>query len=116
VWGLDDYQFLPFLWGSSQLIDHKYIRPKSITNKETVDNFAADFMYLGCIKFINEVKSGSFFEHSPLLFDITGAKSWEKVNSGMIKMFKAEIFGKTSCNEALLFWFFISIGFKFSKY
>jgi len=94
VWGLDDYQFLPFLWGSAQLLDHKHIRPKSICNAETVDAFAKEYMYFGCVQFINQVKTGSFFEHSPLLFDISGAKSWTKVNEGMVKMFKAEVLGK----------------------
>mmetsp|Transcript_29703 Transcript_29703/g.41805 ORF Transcript_29703/g.41805 Transcript_29703/m.41805 type:complete len:399 (-) Transcript_29703:50-1246(-) len=104
VWGLDDYQFLPFLWGSSQLIDHKYIRPKSICNKETVNAFANDYMYLGCIQFILQVKTaGSFFEHSPLLFDISGAKSWEKVNEGMIKMFRAEVLSKLPIMKHFMF-------------
>jgi len=94
VWGLDDYQFLPFLFGSAQLIDHKYIGPKSICNVELVEGFAKDYMYLRCIQFINQVKNGSFFEHSPLLYDISGAKTWAKVNEGMIKMFRAEVMGK----------------------
>ncbi|XP_072311285.1 serine/threonine-protein phosphatase 2A activator-like [Eucyclogobius newberryi] len=27
VWGLDDFQFLPFIWGSSQFIDHPTLEP-----------------------------------------------------------------------------------------
>jgi len=103
VWGLDDYHFLPFLWGSSQLIDHKHIRPKSICKVETVEAYADQYMYLGCIRFINQVKTGSFFEHSPLLYDISGAKSWSKVNEGMVKMFKAEVLGKLPIMKHFLF-------------
>ena len=55
VWGLDDYHFLPFLFGSAQLVDHKYIRPKSIHDSDLVEEYATDYMYLACIQFINSV-------------------------------------------------------------
>ena len=80
VWGLDDYHFLPFLFGSAQLKGikcpfqsfwiishrhqgHKYIKPKSIHDNELVDEYAKDYMYLACIKFINSV--GLVVPHSP---------------------------------------------------
>jgi serine/threonine-protein phosphatase 2A activator len=55
VWGLDDYQFLPFLFGSSQLTNHKYLRPKSIHDSDMVDELEKDYMYFSCIKHINSV-------------------------------------------------------------
>eukprot|EP01132_Coremiostelium_polycephalum_P009137 gene9137-11195_t len=103
VWGLDDYHFLPFLFGSSQLIEHKHIRPKSIRSDEIVNSFSKDFMYLGCIDFILKVKTGSLLEHSPMLVDISGVKNWSKVNEGMIKMYKVELLNKLPIMQHFLF-------------
>ncbi|KAI9014841.1 Phosphotyrosyl phosphatase activator [Gaertneriomyces semiglobifer] len=94
VWGLDDYHFLPFLFGASQLADHKHLRPKSIHDQEMVDEFSKDYMYFACIKFINSVKTASLRWHSPMLDDISAAKSWAKISTGMVKMYKAEVLGK----------------------
>ena len=57
VWCLDDYQLLPFVFGASQLIGHPDIKPSSIIDKEVIDKFSSDFMYLEAIKFINIVFS-----------------------------------------------------------
>ncbi|EGG24990.1 putative phosphotyrosyl phosphatase activator [Cavenderia fasciculata] len=103
VWGLDDYHFLSFLFGSSQLIEHKYIRPKSIRNQETVLSFASSFMYLACIHFIISAKTGSLVEHSPMLVDISGVKTWAKVNEGMVKMYKNELLGKLPVMQHFFF-------------
>ena len=77
VWGLDDYHFLPFLWGAAQLrgqyksvnvtllssnpscfqSGHKFVRPKAIHDPEIVDELSTQYIYFSCIKFINSVSS-----------------------------------------------------------
>lgn len=52
-------------------------------------------MYLSCIKFIKDVKNKApFSETSPMLNDISAAVSWQKVATGMIKMYQAEVLQK----------------------
>lgn len=94
VWGLDDYQFLPFIWGSSQLIANSYIFPKSFVDNEIIKKYHEDYLFLQCIKYINEVKTGPFAEHSNTLWGISAVPHWGKVNSGSIKMYKAEVLQK----------------------
>ena len=55
VWGLDDYQFLPFIWGSSQLNGHPSITPSSIHSQAVLDSNAEDYLYIGCVKFVKHV-------------------------------------------------------------
>ncbi|SNX85547.1 probable RRD2 - Activator of the phosphotyrosyl phosphatase activity of PP2A [Melanopsichium pennsylvanicum] len=103
VWGLDDYHFLPFLWGAGQLSNHRHLRPKAIHDAEIVEEFAPKYMYLACIQFINSVKTASLRWHSPMLDDISGAKSWAKVNEGMIKMYRAEVLKKLPIAQHIFF-------------
>ncbi|KAI5678460.1 hypothetical protein M9H77_09410 [Catharanthus roseus] len=103
VWGLDDYHFLPFIFGSSQLIGHKYMKPKSIHNEDILENFSTEYLYLSCIVFIKKVKKGLFAEHSPMLDDISGVPTWNKVNSGLLKMYKVEVLQKVPIMQHFLF-------------
>ena len=54
---------------------HKYIRPKSIHDAETTEEFSKYYMYLACIQFINSVKTASLRWHSPMLDDISAVRS-----------------------------------------
>ena len=57
-WGLDDYQFLPYLWGSGQLLGNPLIQPSSIHNDQIVNTYADEYLYLGCIRFIRQASHG----------------------------------------------------------
>ena len=52
-------------------------------------------LYFSAIGFIYDVKKGPFWEHSPMLYDISGVRAgWAKINKGMIKMYMAEVLSK----------------------
>ncbi|KAK0672934.1 putative serine/threonine-protein phosphatase 2A activator [Cercophora samala] len=111
VWGLDDHSFAPYIFGSAQFTRPISAsrpeptpvegscpgapKPASVTSKQTVEEYRGRNMYFGAIGFIYDVKRGPFWEHSPMLFDISGIKDgWGKINKGMVKMYRAEVLGK----------------------
>ncbi|KAF3936851.1 hypothetical protein ABW19_dt0205122 [Dactylella cylindrospora] len=99
VWGLDDHSFLPYIFGSAQLAATPEgmgpPAPGSIVEENTVQRERNRNMYFGAIGFIRDVKKGPFWEHSPYLYDISGAiGGWKKINQGMMKMYSAEVLGK----------------------
>ncbi|SMY19692.1 unnamed protein product [Zymoseptoria tritici ST99CH_1A5] len=109
VWGLDDHSFVPYIFGSAQLGPaitstspiptegslSTAPSPASVADKTLVRDYASSNMYFSAIQFIHDVKRGPFWEHSPVLYDISGIKDgWGKINKGMLKMYAAEVLGK----------------------
>ena len=95
MWGLDDHSFIPYIFGSAQL--SPAIRtladvrpegsllnapdPSSVADANAVARERKRNMYFSAIGFIYDVKKGPFWEHSPILFDVSGVKAgWAKIN------------------------------------
>jgi serine/threonine-protein phosphatase 2A activator len=128
VWGLDDHFFLPYIFGSAQYCppileaDDMPLegsvkgapKPADIIKPHVVENERRKNLYFAAVGFIYDVKTGPFWEHSPMLYDISGVPSgWGKINKvrptsclrvhmeltcvlrqGMIKMYNAEVLSK----------------------
>mmetsp|Transcript_10090 Transcript_10090/g.26951 ORF Transcript_10090/g.26951 Transcript_10090/m.26951 type:complete len:362 (-) Transcript_10090:1391-2476(-) len=125
VWGLDDYSFLPFLWGSAQLcardnehapgsaapviagVDAQSARPErmvALPLGPELDALSEEYLYAAALRFIKVVKKGRFGEHSPMLLDISQVHGgWQKINSGLIKMYKAEVWAKRVVIQHIVF-------------
>lgn len=92
---IDDYQFVPYIWGSAQLIGNELnLVPESYADRTTVEKYAGDYLILDAVKYIFEKKSGEFHEHSQELWNITAIHTWERLNNGLLRMYEAEVLQK----------------------
>lgn len=95
VWGLDDHAFIPYILGSAQLspaitspadvVTEGSLPdapdPADVAKGPAVERERTRNMYFSAIGFIYDVKKGPFWEHSPILYDISGVKAgWAKIN------------------------------------
>jgi len=84
-------------------VHHDRIKPRSIHVDDILELFGDDYLYLSSVKFVKQVKKGNLSETSPMLNDISGVLNWEKVNSGLLKMYKVECLGKFPIMQHFLF-------------
>lgn len=55
--------------------------PADVAKAVVVERERKKNMYFSAVGFIYDVKKGPFWEHSPILFDISGVKAgWAKIN------------------------------------
>ena len=95
VWGLDEYQFLPFIFGASQLVGNKELTPKCVKDNDILIDYKDEYLYFDCVDHIKSVKKGATFpEYAPILYSITNVKTWEKVASGLVKMYEDDVLKK----------------------
>ena len=101
VWGLDDHSFIPYIFGSAQLspaITKSDLTPEEgslpgapdpsgVVKTNIVERERKTNLYFSAIGFIYDVKKGPFWEHSPMLYDISGIRAgWGKINKVSINV------------------------------
>ena len=105
-WGLDDYFFLPFYWGSAQLLgqdSQDMFSPAAICDDQLIKLHMGSYMYFASISFITEMKGTPLSITAPLLYDISQLKSWSKINAGLLKMCQAEYLSSLPMMQHFLF-------------
>lgn len=103
AFSLDDFQFLPFYFGSAQLVDHPTLDPSSFPQQSVAERYKNDFMFYTAVDFIHQVKKGPFAEHSNQLWNISGVQDWAKINNGLFKMYCKEYLPKFQIVQHLIF-------------
>ncbi|CAD5228817.1 unnamed protein product [Bursaphelenchus okinawaensis] len=116
VHAIDDFQFAPFLLGSSQLIGNRArLTPDDYLKEDQVLIYQHDNLFFEAVQYINNTKTGLFYEHSNQLYNISAVPNWEKVNSGLFKMYEGEVLKKFPVVQHFLFGNLFSIKEKDSE-
>ena len=110
VWGIDEFQFLPFIFGAGQFIGNKEVSPHFIKDDNILHDYKDENLFMSCVKHIKDVKHGaSFEEYAPVLNSISKVRKWEKVADGLIKMYLDDVLKKFVVIQHFYFGSFLKL-------
>ncbi|KAJ6230259.1 serine/threonine-protein phosphatase 2a activator [Anaeramoeba flamelloides] len=105
VWGLDDFQSLPFYFGSCQFYLRKEnengnenenektseYSPSLIMDPEILKTMGGHYLLADAILYIRKRKTGSFKVHSPKLEKVSRMEDWDEVHFYFLDMFLSDV-------------------------
>ncbi|XP_034489476.1 serine/threonine-protein phosphatase 2A activator-like [Drosophila innubila] len=91
AYSLDDYQFIPYLWGTAQLSYDPPFKPKQLLDPEVLAQWRNHYLLAGCVAFVADTKQGTFATHSCQLWSIVTLSSWTQVYHGLHNMYIKEV-------------------------
>lgn len=89
-WGLDDYFFIPFLFGASQCHSLGDRIPKLTTILDCAKE-AKKYYFYELIMHLHKSKSHEFTENSSLICMFEEMSSWDVIEKGLLKMYQKEV-------------------------
>ncbi|KAG0419937.1 Serine/threonine-protein phosphatase 2A activator [Dictyocoela roeselum] len=114
-WGLDDYQVLPFLFGSAEIVrDIKKIgmMANGKVFEELVDGeLGCSYEYGRTLKFVESQKckfnKTGFDKHSPFIWELH-KQPWESVNKSLYDLFVEDVLAKAVVTQHFIFTKYLS--------
>lgn len=103
VYNLDDYQFLPFLFGLAQLKPSDHIPVANFYEPAQVEMFRDDYVFFEALDFILNNKRGPFFEHSYTLYNLSGSRTWNNMFRHVEDKYDCEVLSPLPVIQHLLF-------------
>eukprot|EP00917_Polyrhabdina_sp_WS-2016_P006227 GHVP01013788.1.p1 GENE.GHVP01013788.1~~GHVP01013788.1.p1 ORF type:complete len:351 (+),score=55.50 GHVP01013788.1:230-1282(+) len=102
AWGLDDYNFLPFLWGAFQAAPSSAVVPRDALNETLAADLSPYMLYFDAIHHARMSKSKAPFQVAcPLLHDISQLPEWTRVGNGLLRMHAAEVLNNPIITSSL---------------
>ncbi|UVC49480.1 phosphotyrosyl phosphatase activator protein [Theileria orientalis] len=87
AWGVDDYQFLPFIFGSSQLVSST-IDTSDCLELGFVTKYKDDYLFMRAMEYkIKMIKGVPIEIGSPMICNILTSCTWEKINNGLFQLY-----------------------------
>ncbi|ELQ76162.1 Phosphotyrosyl phosphatase activator [Trachipleistophora hominis] len=99
-WVIDDYHFMPFLFGSAQLIDTK-LTFTDLFKKENAHLLYSEAV-LFCIKHKCRFVKTDFKKHSAALYSIKDI-DWKSINERIMEMIEEEVMGRDVVTQHFIY-------------
>lgn len=103
VYNMDDFQFLPFLFGAAQVTGIKHITTREFHNIDQVEQYKDDYIFFEALDFILNNKRGPFNEHSYTLWGFTNLGTWDNIFRRIRAKFTDDIMGPFPIVQHFLF-------------